>query len=198
MKTMILITLVAACSVNDTKKLAPDGQLGGACYPNNTCDAGFSCEESFCVEGPDAGVVAMDAFYYPCNDDSMFEPNETLATAYNVGGLGSADASMSWGRNYPKLAICPGADKDWFKMEILSAISSLKVEIVYDSPLHGGVALQLGLYAPNQVLIGTGSAGSAYDTLDVTYANPTGDLYVLVNSDGTGEDNYALTLTATP
>lgn len=193
-----MLCLLTGCSVND-KKLAPDGQLGGACFANGTCDSGFSCEQDYCVEGPDggSGVVPQDAFVYQCNDDSMFEPNDTFATSMLLAKLGTTGTSESFKQVFSKMAICPATDQDYFTIQVISSVTQLDVSVTYDSPMHGGAPLFLNLYDPAGSLIGTG-ATSGQDKLDVTVANPTGSYVFLVNSDDVGEDNYSVTVSVTP
>src|SRR5205823_4373077 len=75
---VFLALVVASCGGSNSPS---QGEVGGHCYPNGTCNVGLSCVGGFCVAAldaptPDARLdaptdAAPDARF--CADDSAYE-----------------------------------------------------------------------------------------------------------------------------
>jgi hypothetical protein len=123
----VAIVLAGCGSKNDD-----DGELGGHCYPNATCNVGLSCSAGICLVA-DAAVdappdvrpdAALDA--YVCTD--AYEPNNTVPTAYatSVDGTNLSQALPG--------TLCPGGggDKDYFAVSI--SVANRNLELLVDLP----------------------------------------------------------------
>ncbi len=91
-----LVALLAACG-GENKAQQAQGEIGGHCYPNGTCNVTLDCVGGICIAAVDAGVdAAVDAMVDAAIDappdaaidapvcDNQFEPNEMIQTAYLI------------------------------------------------------------------------------------------------------------------
>jgi hypothetical protein len=53
----VLLVGIIASGCSDRATEQPAGELGGACFPNNTCNAGLSCFSGICVQTTDAALT---------------------------------------------------------------------------------------------------------------------------------------------
>lgn len=140
---LVAAVVVAACGGGGVQS---DGEVGGHCYPNGTCNVGLSCSAGICFPAdasefnPDAMDSALDAAIdsaldaaidaapLVCNDDSTLEPNNTLQMAHDtmVGGSQSSFTNNT-------LAICPSNDQDFYLVTIGSANTNLEALVTYTS-----------------------------------------------------------------
>jgi hypothetical protein len=159
MRACVVLACLAACDGGDR---ADDGELGGHCYGNSTCNAGLACAAGRCIAAdaaaPDAApdTMALDAAVdgpsdasvddaWQCNDDSEYEPNDTLGTAYPAYTILGSTVT------YQNLAICPGGDKDTFKVELAQSSQNFEILIDYGDGASlrgellnsGGIAIAL-------------------------------------------------------
>ena len=118
LRVALMVAALAACGGGGSDQ--SDGELGGHCYPNGTCNVGLACSAGICspVDAfvPDVPTdVAIDASIdsppdaapFVCNDDSPFEPNDTVQTAFATPIM-ATQGSVT----YSSLAICPATDQD--------------------------------------------------------------------------------------
>lgn len=89
----MVVAMVTACG-GENKAQATQGEFGGHCYPNGTCNVTLECVGGFCVAAVDAGVDALadasvdgpidgavDAPPDALVCDNELEPNEMIASA---------------------------------------------------------------------------------------------------------------------
>ena len=132
---------------------------------------------------PDAAVV--------CNDDSAYEPNNTLQTAYDTTVAGSMTS-----RTITGLAICPAGDVDTYEVSIVMA--NMNLEMLVDFAADGA-ALQASTLNSGGVAIANASpvTGMPQRIRAYTPNLPTGTYYVEVRGPTIGIGNYTLTLNVT-
>ena len=170
-----------------------DGEVGGHCYPNGTCNVGLTCVEGVC-QPSDAGPVDSDPGDAEnvdapgdgpsavCNDDSSFENNDTPQSAF-VTPVASTQVNVT----YDDLAICPATDRDHFQVVLVTANSSLEALVTYDDrPVDmsilnaGGVAINDARPTPYPLTV-------SFDTTAVggTYSPQNCEVVWIENSQGT-------------
>ena len=81
---VLVAALASACSGTDSSgDPSEQGAIGQHCYPNGTCNVGLGCADGVCsaldAAPPDAQVDASI-----CDNDSQYEPNDTLASAFDT------------------------------------------------------------------------------------------------------------------
>jgi len=137
---MVVGAAVAGCGGGGGANDQNDGEVGGHCYPNGTCNVGLACSEGICSPldafvpdaATDAAIDAVsidappDAAPFVCNDDSAFEPNDTLPTAF-VTPINGTQASVT----YSSLALCPATDRDYFRVTITAPNTNLEALLTY-------------------------------------------------------------------
>ncbi|HSD89036.1 MAG TPA: hypothetical protein VLB44_16020 [Kofleriaceae bacterium] len=191
------VTATVGCSGEDGT--THQGEVGGHCYPNGTCNVGLNCSAGICVPidaaPPDAPLDApMDAPLdaSTCNNDSAFEPNETIATAY-VSGV----ANTTLSRVFASLAICPGDDKDTFAITIATANQNLEAVIDYQA---GGAPIGASILNAGGVPIANASPVSGMPQRMRAYTPnlPVGTYYAQIYAASPPSiNNYQLTLNVT-
>jgi hypothetical protein len=125
-----------------------------------------------------------------CNNDSAAEPNDTLEnavpTAVESGGLMHLVLTQ--------LAICPGTDKDTFRIDIKTEKDNLDVVLTFDD---GEAPLALAILAQNTQAIAQGSS-SGTNVLTAHAPNlAVGAYFAQVSSPGMMNNNYKLEITTT-
>ncbi len=191
---MAVVLLFAGCNGGSS-----EGQAGGHCYANGTCNVTLSCIGGYCVATldaprPDAPVDAPrdahvdappDAF--PCNNDSATEPNNSVATAYALPSpLTPNPFTLS------SLAICPDTDKDFFSVVLMASSQELKADVTYDAsgaPLSGAVLNAGG----TPIKIMTPLVGSP-DTIEGDLGSLPAGMYFVAIYSSSGVNNYSLTV----
>src|SRR5262245_975494 len=145
------------------------------------CDASFADIAAQCTcSGTTCGLS--------CNDDSRYERNDTLATAYQT-----PVATMVRTLTLDNLAICPSGDRDIYAVDLVD-IENLEAIASWS----GDKPVSLSL------LNGAGTAIANATPLDATsvraYAPnlPTGRLFVVVTAGVGVEQNYRLDIAVTP
>ena len=186
----VVVAALAACGgANES-----DGEVGGHCYPNGTCNVGLSCGGGICspadaLVGADSPAdVAIDAppdaAPFVCNDDSLFEPNDTYQTAF-VSPVDGTQPSIT----YNSLAICPATDKDHYRVTIGTANSNLEALVTYGPGVDavgmgilnaGGTAINNGISSTNPLTV-------SFNTTPVggTYAPQNCEVVWIEDSAGT-------------
>jgi hypothetical protein len=176
------------------------GSLGAHCYPNGTCDVTLSCNGGVCIRADAAVAIdapadaaidapadaAIDA-PFPCNNDSAFEPNGTIQTAFQTP-VAATQLSVV----YASLAICPTTDVDVFKVNTTVTTQNLETLITYGTgdPLDASILNSGGVPIAN-------AAANGANSLRAYVANlPVGSYYVRVATTA-GENNYQLTINVT-
>jgi hypothetical protein len=173
------------------------GEAGEHCYPNGTCNVTLSCVGGFCVATLDAPRLdapadapadvrvdaPLDAF--PCNNDTAYESNDTVGTAYALPNPLPQNPYR-----LPSLAICPSTDKDIFVVT-LPTMQELKADVTYGG---GGVLSGALLNAGGTpIAIMTPLSGSP-NTIETDASNlPAGQYFIEIYST-TSANNYSLSI----
>jgi hypothetical protein len=199
MRTLPFLFLIAATSA--CSPYSPD--LGGApvlcgsaepkCPDGYTCMAGSGGSPDVCL-APN-GAVPVDGSSGDCADDSMLEPNNTIATAWQTP-VDSPKKVFPLG----SLAICPAGDKDTYAVNISTANETLEVLAEFDparATLQGSILNSGGIPIANASPVAgmTGQIHAAAANL------PKGTYYAQIYGPSSGAvttNNYKLTLTVTP
>lgn len=211
MRVAFLVSiLLAACNPYD-----PD--LGDAPFRCGTsapqCPEGYITQQDMaiciCVRpgGGDGGTNQPDAGGGPtdCNDDSSFEPNnrhecaagESAAVCESNGGSATPTAigAAATTTNFNDMAICPGSDKDHFRMNIPQAGTDITVTVDFEI---GGGELQVDILNSTGSSIATGSQVSSGRVEAVITANIAGTYYARVQSAGGEDNNYDVRMSIAP
>jgi hypothetical protein len=141
------------------------------------------CRKGGGGDTPDAGGQTG------CNDDSQYEPNETLqaatATAIGAGAMTQV---------FDNMAICPSSDVDTFRMSIPTAQSMIDVRVSFN-PMVGvlGMAIlnQSGQVVPN------GMGTMQGNQLRATPTVATGGIYYVQVTSTSGQNNYSMQIIVT-
>jgi len=128
-------------------------------------------------------VPLGDAPTNACADDSVFEPNQTLGTAWPTPVGASVDSIAIAG-----LAICPASDTDHFRVT-LSTPRSLVAIASWDS----GVPVKLSILDSTGSSIGDAIAMGMHATR-ICLALPAGSSYPIVQTGNNTTNNYRLEL----
>jgi hypothetical protein len=189
------MVVVMACGDDDFDgTLHDDGELGGRCYPNDTCNVGLSCSAGVCVLIDAPGGAPTDApadAFFACNDDAALEPNNAIQTAFQTPVATTKSTLMLAG-----LAICPAGDADVYAVTITTANTNLEVIVDYAA---GGVPLQARIINANSVTLANATPVTTTPRRIRAYAPtlPTGSYYAVISASPSGLNNYALTLNVT-
>jgi hypothetical protein len=163
------------------------GQVGGHCYPNGTCDVGLSCVAGVCLalDAPLFHDAAIDATIdaLACSDDSPLEPNDTIQTAFQTP-VDTQSASVS----FAALAICPPGDKDHYAIDISTASSGIEVIVSWTS----GPSLALSLLNAGGAAIANGSPMGANAVRTCAPNLPIGKYYAVAFAGSGVSNNYSL------
>lgn len=191
---VVVLLLAAGCGDDDSGSRA-QGELGGLCYPNGTCNVTLTCQSGLCVaiDGGTPGDASVgdgalaDAFV--CANDSVLEPNETTQSAW----VTPVDTTKSFPLS--ALAICPAGDVDVYSLMITTAGENIEFLVNYQgtSPgLLGDILNSGGIAIANATPTGTPRQLRAY-----TPNMPTGIYYVRVSGSTGAVDNYSMTINIT-
>jgi len=187
MRAAVLIAALGACSVYNPS-LGATPFLCGDSEPR--CPDGYSCNadttgKMVCTEGGGGG----DDQQGTCNNDNSLEPNETVAQA--------TQTSVESGLMHlilTQLAICPGTDKDTFKIDITTETDNLDVVLTWDdsnSPLGLSILAMSGSSIVNGMSAGANQLSAHAPNLAV------GSYYAQVFSPTMVQNNYRLEITTT-
>jgi hypothetical protein len=186
MRAALLIAALGACSVYNPNLGATPFLCGDSdpkCPDGYTCGAD-STGKMVCSEGGGG-----DDQQGMCNDDNSLEPNETVAQATQTSvETGLMHLILS------QLAICPGSDKDTFKIDIATEKDNLDVVLTYDdanAPLAVSILAMSGSSIVNGMSSGANQLTAHAPNLAV------GSYYAQVSSPGMMQNNYRLEITAT-
>jgi hypothetical protein len=197
-----VIVLATACGGGNKQ-----GEIGGHCYPNGTCNVTLACAGGICIAAPIDAAVPRDAPHdapgdaavdapYACNVEGAVTGNQSITTAYQT-----PVAIQRKNVTYATLAICPATEKDYFRVD-LTGTQNIEALVTYDDPAHGGVALQMAIVNGADVALVNATPVMAMPfTIRAFAANlpmASSPFYVQVHSNGVGEDNYSLTINVTP
>jgi hypothetical protein len=187
------------------QRSAPQGEIGGHCYPNGTCNVTLACVGGICVAEPiDARVqrdtpptdAPVDAAF-ACADDSAFEPNNTISTAYQTPvAINRKNVS------YASLAICPATDKDFYRVD-LTATQNIEAIVTYQDPTKPGAGpLTMSIDNSSSVhLVDATPVVAMPNTIRAYAANlpmSSSPYYIEIESNGLVENNYQLDINVTP
>jgi hypothetical protein len=183
----LAIAALAACNPYNPD-LGPTPFTCGASEPR--CPEGYSCVSGICSQAGDGVDGSTSAF--SCADDGSVEgrpgDNDVIARAF-VTPISDMPSYSLRG-----LAICPGADKDHFKIQIHQSGINFDASV---TSMAGRTALSLNLLNSGGTLISSGAPvpGSPQRVeLQVPNRLATGDYYVQVQSQDLTENNYDLTI----
>jgi len=183
---ILLVAVLAACGDDDGPSSQNDGELGGHCYPNGTCNIGLTCSAGLCSV-VDASVSG-DGQQGGCADDSALEPNE----AYTSAWVTPVDTTKTL--NLASLAICPAGDKDVYAITLNTANENLEIIVVYETSTP---ALQASILNSSGIALANATMTAAKTIRAYTPNMPTGTYYANVQGPGTGQNNYSLTINVT-
>ena len=183
---MMTAMLASACSAYNPD-LGASPFLCGDSDP--VCPDGYQCGQdstgrNVCIQGGGSGAMGM------CNNDTGIEPNDNIMqavpTAVESGGLMHLVLTQ--------LAICPGSDKDVFRIDIATEKDNLDVVLTFDDP---SAPLALTVLASNNMSIVNGQS-SGEDQLTAHAPNlAVGSYYAQVSSPMMMNNNYRLEITTT-
>lgn len=190
---VLLLVWIVACGDKDGQVL-DDGEIGGHCYPNGTCNVALSCAAGICIAA-DAAVVAdaavdtgPDAAIY--FDDSDYEPNDDTSTAW----ITSVDSVKSL--TFPA-AIYPAADKDTYSVMLTISNENLEMIITYGA---GGADLQAAILNSGGIAIANATTTTTNTKRAYTPNLPVGTYNVQVSGPIAGSlqtNNYSLSINVT-
>jgi hypothetical protein len=187
MRAAWLLVALAACDAYDTD-IGPSPFLCGSAEPK--CPMGYEC-----MRDPSSGAdvctstdTSMGGFM--CADDSVIEPNDTLANAV-MTPLDGMKQFMRGG-----LAICPANDADIFKIMIATANEDIEVLVDFQS---GGATLKGAILNTGGVPIASAMPvdGMPQQVRAFSQNLPTGVYYAEVSGPRSGtpdENNYTITI----
>ncbi|EDZ91562.1 peptidase domain protein [Limnospira maxima CS-328] len=118
--------------------------------------------------------------YYGEPNDYWYEPNDTMATAYDLGVV------YSW---YDWLSIDPVGDEDWFRFELPS--TGGMYDEVYISFYHSDGDLDLALYNEQGELVDSSTGTSDWESISLE-GLPSGTYYAQVYGYGGATNNYEM------
>ena len=206
----VFLGAVAGCNPYD-----PDlGDVPFRCGTSApTCPEGYVEEQRsmvgcVCVRAGaagDGGVGQIDSGGGPtdCNDDSSFEPNDQYECPPGQAPaecdlLGSATptaiGAAATTTNFNDMAICPGADKDHFRMNIPQAQTDILVAVTFEI---GGGDLRVDILNSSGSSIATGSPVSSNRIEAMITASTPGTYYARVQSAQGDDNNYHVRLSIT-
>ena len=183
---VFIFPVLAACSAYDPD-LGATPFLCGDTDPK--CPEGYACNaDSTGRMVCEKGATTDGAMQGSCANDSMLEPNDNINNAWQ-----SPVATARMNISLTSLAICPGTDKDNYKVDITTEGQNLEVILTYDP----GNALSASL------LNGTGTSivnGTPMGTNQVrAYAAnlPVGSYFASIFSANMTENNYRIDINVT-
>jgi hypothetical protein len=131
------------------------------------------------------GKAGPDGSGFVCADDSSFEPNDSIQTAFQLPSTPTI--------TFAGLALCPATDVDFYGIGVGST-ATLEVVVVSEPNIPPGVAI---LNAAGTV-IANGSADNV-GTRATAPNVPAGSYFARVTAPGGGvQENYRMTVNVTP
>jgi len=127
--------------------------------------------------------AAIDSGPFTCANDSAFEPNDSIATAFATPVDTNPMISLAG------LAICPVTDKDHYRVT-LSGTKALEVIASWT----GGTAVTLSILNAGGTSLGNGTAMGTNATRACLPNLPIGTYYALVAANA--QNNYSLSIKA--
>lgn len=172
-----------------------DGEVGGHCYPNGTCNVGLNCSAGICVpvdatvDAPPDATPDAPPDAYVCT--TAFEPNDTIPTATTTNVATTMTSATIAG-----VEVCPSTDKDHFEVTITTANQNLEMLVDFASP---GPVLEVSILNSGGTPIANGSAvtGMPQRLRAYTPNLPTGLYYARIQSGGGTTNAYQLTVNVT-
>jgi hypothetical protein len=201
---MFSLVLLAAASLAACSPYDPDlGTKPFLCGPADQdprCPAGYECETETMMGSGSASMtreVCVVPVVIPpdapdnCADDSALEPNDNKETAW----MTPVDSTLQ-PFTLAQLAICPGGDKDQYRVQISTANRNIEMIIEYEEE---GAELQGAIANATGVPITNASATGANTKRAYAPNQPIGVYFVQVFGPATGDkltNNYKVTITA--
>lgn len=194
MKVFLAVGVACALSLGACGDGSNDGELGGHCYPNGTCNIFLACSGGICVSSPlDAAIdaptdVAVDALPDAalCRDAS-FEPNDTIQTAF-ASSVATTQLSQTFA-----FAICPAGDRDHVTINITTANTNAEVIVTYP----GGSGTNVSILNGGGTSINNGTANGANSKRAYAANLPIGTYYAQAYAAAGEVHDYSMTITVT-
>lgn len=191
MRILAVAVLLAACGGGSR----PEGQQGGLCRADGTCDPGLVCDDGRCV-GLDGGmgpirdgIAFPDAATMTCANDSALEPNDSPQMAFPTGVATQQNAVTFAG-----LAICPPGDQDFYRVDLVT-LGTLKVAIAFE-PLDD---LALAIENADGSTRAVGMTSAVQELTATAVDLQPGSYFVHVSAaNGFGFNNYRMSISVTP
>jgi hypothetical protein len=133
-------------------------------------------------------VPLTDGPTQACNDDDVFEPNQTIATAWATP-VGTTRDSLA----IAGLAICPASDVDHYKVSIATP-RTIRAIVSWDSGAPVKIAI---LNAAGSPVANGAPAGELSSRACIPDA-PPGDYFSLVQTGNGMTNNYRLQIELVP
>ncbi len=134
-------------------------------------------------DGGDLGKLDGGSGGFVCEDDSLFEPNDTIQTAFEIPATSTI--------TFEGLALCPGTDVDHYKLTTTTT-ATLEAVVQNEPSVSPGLAI---LNAGGSVI--ANGTGGGIDTRVMAPNAPAGTYFVRVAAGGV-QSNYRLTVNVTP
>jgi hypothetical protein len=191
---VVALLLVTGCG-DDGPSADNDGEVGGHCYANGTCNVGLNCSAGICVPVDAAVDAPHDAApdappdAYVCA--TAFEPNDTIQTATATSVATTMNSATITG-----VAVCPNTDKDHFEVTTTTGNQNLEVVVDFASP---GPVLEVSILNSGGTPIANGSVvtGMPQRLRAFTPNLPTGTYYARIQSGGGASNAYQIALNVT-
>ncbi len=185
MRNLAFIFL-AACSAYDPDLGATPflcGDTDPKCPDGYTCNAN-GAGKMVCEKGGSTDAMPMSG----CANDSQLEPNDTIQTAWQ-----SPVATARMNISLTGLAICPGTDKDNYKVDITTEGQNLEVILTYDP----GNALSVSLLNSSGTSIVNGTPMGTNQVRAYAANLPMDSYYASIFSSAMMENNYRIDINVT-
>jgi hypothetical protein len=145
-----------------------------------------SSGEDVCVDGTPSGN-------FDCNDDSAYEPNNTLDAATPTTITSSTPATFM----LDGLAVCPARDRDLYAMTLSGPASHIELTVSFGA---SGATLASAILNAGGIPIAMGTATAEAPRTLRAYARnlPAGMYYAQVTGPDAGmlaQNNYSLAIT---
>jgi hypothetical protein len=188
MRALGLFLLATGCSAYDPN-LGSTPFLCGTEDPR--CPDGYACQSDgsgrmVCVQGGNGVDGSMPGM---CANDSALEPNDTYMTAFPTPVEGTMMHVA-----YSGLAICPGTDKDTYRIDINTQGHNIDVVLTYDP----GPPLSVSILGVSGAVLVNGSPSGTNQVTAHLANSDSGGHFAQVFSPNNQQNNYKIDITTSP